>query len=140
MMRCALTLTTAAFLAGCATVATDPARRIVITPAQAEEWKVGLGAPYWTPSDSLIRRVDRALVRELPSVSEPRPEDGRQGIDGYNIQYLGFTWEGRRLVYANLSCGRVPHADPTKAWFFVSHKGGCFETFVYDPATGWLRG
>ena len=143
MMRCALPLAAVLFLAGCATVATEPARRIVVAPAQAQEWRLGelyrLGGLYWTPSDSLIRRVERALVRELPSVSEPRPEDGRQGIDGYGIQYLGYTREGQRLVFANLFCGLVPPPDPTRFWVYSFHGGGCFLGFVYDPVTGRLR-
>ena len=134
----------ALLLAGCAAVATEPARRVFVTPARAQEWRVGelhgLGGPYRTPSDSLVRRVERALLRELPSGSAPRPKDGRQGIDGYGIQYLGFTREGQRLVYANLFCERDPLPDPTRFWIYVSHGGGCVLGFVYEPATGRLRG
>ena len=139
-----LALPLAVVLAGCAAVATEPARRVVVTPARAQEWRVGelygLGGPYWTPPDSLVRRVERALLRELPSVSAPRREDGREGIDGYGIQYLGFTREGQRLVYANLFCERDPHPDPTRFWIWTLDGGGCFLSFVYDPATGRLRG
>jgi len=133
-------------LAGCAAVPTEPALRLIVTPAQADTWASereippGLDGPYWHPPDSLVRRVDRALLHRLPSVSTPRP-DGLRGIDGYGIQYLGYTRDGRRLVHANGFCvWRSRKLDPREHWLVTFDGGGCFFGATYDPVEGRLVG
>ena len=137
-------LLASAVLAGCASVPVEPAVRVVVPPAQAEAWRAnrslpdGLDGPYWLPSDSLIARVDRALLRHLPSVSTPR-RDGLRGIDQYGIQYLGYTRDGRRVVYANGFCDWARATpDPREGWRMVFDGGGCFFGAMYDPAAGRL--
>ena len=105
--------------------------------ASEREIPPGLNGPYWVLPDSLVRRVDRALLRRLPSVSTPRP-DGLRAIDGYGIQYLGFTRDGQRLVYANGFCDWQELPDPTQQWLVVFDGGGCFFGATYDPVEGRL--
>lgn len=85
-----------------------------------------------------------ALERQLPEFLRSQPEDSdARAADlwlkapSYLRQYVGFTRNGRRVVYANFFCFRSVSDRDWHVWPVVVDDGGpCFFQVEYDVESG----
>ena len=94
---------------------------------------------YWLPTASEIENLERRLLLTL----DLRNKNGqlvRSTSQQFHRQYIGFTRNGKRLIYANFS--PIDEIEPWHKWpvferpVVVCDGGVGFWGVVYDPKTG----
>jgi hypothetical protein len=94
---------------------------------------------YWLPTATDIENLERRLLLTL----DLRNKNGQLGPSAsqkFRRQYIGFTRNGKRLIYANFS--RIDESEPWPKWPVLERPvvmcdgGASFWGIVYDPKTG----
>jgi len=129
-------------LAGCDTAAPEAAptayipvtaegiNGVIVPEAMAEEFD--LSERYFTPSEEEVMKLEAALPAYLEQVGEG---DLAARLPEYMRQYVGFSFDGERVLYANFFCN-AHEIDWQKQAVFVLDGGDCYFQVQFDPKEG----
>jgi hypothetical protein len=129
-------------VASCAQVEPAPAGRLIDTgivfaaeqTAAARPDGRALPGPYWAPGDAEIAAAEARIATTFASMSNERAYRISTNLPTYKRQYLGYTIDGRRFIYANAFC--VDHWQRDPAWparlVEVDDGGACYFSLHYD--------
>lgn len=111
---------------------------VIITERQAAAMCDGAGIcpqtpSYWTPERDQVEALEVALPRYLATAA-PEGSRLRQGLEGYQAQYIGVLRGERELLFANVFCEPLG-VDPAERLVVIDGGGDCFFTVEFDPAT-----
>lgn len=100
---------------------------VIVPAALAEEFD--LSEQYWTPSEEDVMKLEAALPAYLEQVGE---SELAARLPEYMRQYVGFSFDGDRLLYANFFCNPYD-IDWQKEAVFILDGGNCYFQVQFSP-------